>query len=322
MKNERRCALLINMGGPSKLDEVEKYIRTLLSDPDMVRLPGGFFYQNLFAKIVSSRRAQKVKERYELIGGKSPILEETTRIAAKTEEFSESPVFAAMRYTAPSIPFALDKLALGGFEEVVAIPLFPQYSFSTTLSIEKELKRANKRSLNLRIVKNHFDNPRYIEAMTANLLYAMRRENSGLNETRVLFTAHSVPVSYTKNGDPYISQIERTAESIAAEAELTEGWSLAYQSQVGPAKWHGPALEEELARLASIGVKRLVVQPLSFATECLETLYDLDVVFKKQCAQAGIESFVRVPALAEGELYAQALAEIILNADGEGEQNV
>ncbi len=315
MNDGRRCALLINMGGPSSLGEVEGYIRSLLSDPDMVSLPGGFLYQNLFAKIVSSRRAPKVKARYELIGGRSPILEETLRIAAKTEELSEIPVFVAMRYTAPSIPFALEKIASRGFSEAAVVPLFPQYSFSTTLSIEKELERANVYSTRLRVVKSHFDNPRYVEAMTANLLYAMRGEDKESGGSRVLFTAHSVPVSYAKKGDPYISQIERSAQLIAEEAGLGDEWSLAYQSQVGPVKWHGPTLEEELERLVAGGVKRLVVQPLSFATECLETLYDLDVIFKERCARAGIESFVRVPALAGGELYAQAILELALNDD-------
>ncbi len=298
--------LLLNMGGPAGLDDVQDYIRQLLADPDMIRLPLARLWQAQFARLIAKRRAPKVIERYKLIGGGSPIGEATQRQAAALAKELCAPVDYAMRYTHPRVGQALAQAGAGSCRWIV-IPLYPQYSTVSTLSSLKDLQRQAPENLAYRVVDRHFNDDAYLAALADKLAATLAQADPTL-PTHLLFTAHSIPEAYIKRGDPYASEIERTATQVHARQARALPYTLAYQSRVGPVQWRGPALEEVLPGLVAHGVKQLVVQPLSFVSENLETLFDLDIAFKQQCRDAGITAYLRVPTVDESPRYIQALA--------------
>jgi protoporphyrin/coproporphyrin ferrochelatase len=309
-KFESRCGvLLLNMGGPSDLDQIQPYLSELFSDPAIIRMPLGKLYQKRLARFISKRRAAKVKERYAAIGGGSPVNRETEKQAAALAKILGAPVVFAMRYTDPRVAGAIAALAARGARRLVVIPLFPQFSKATSGSAIAEFKANNKSNLPYTIVEKHFDHPGFIDALAHELGKAMKNIEPGFS-TRILFVAHSIPESYSRNGDPYIAQVQETVKAVAGRLNLKEIFSVAFQSRIGPVKWHGPSLEQALAQLRSEGVEQIVLQPVSFVSENLETLYDLDIEFKKKCLAAGIKNFIRVPCPSQSEIYMNALAEL------------
>jgi ferrochelatase len=306
------AVLLLNMGGPRSLAEIEPYLGRIFSDRDMMAMPGGRFYQDRLARFIAARRAPRVAGRYRLIGGASPLDAETRKQAEGLAGLLDVPVTYAMRYTAPFIPEALAALDGEEPDRLVVIPLYPQYSRATTLSAIREFRRHAGARRHI-IVEDHHDHSGYIEAMAANTAQSLDRLERG-DKTHVLFVAHSIPRRAVAAGDPYVAQTETTVERVAERLALDDDWSLAYSSRIGPVRWQGPSLEEELERLAARGVRQLVVVPVSFVAENLETLYDLDHVFHRQCQSAGITRLERVPALGASPRYLAALADLARTA--------
>lgn len=305
--------LLLNMGGPNSLGEVEAYIYSLMADRLMIRMPLGTILQKPFARMISRKRAPKVIKRYELIGGKSPIEDATRRQSEALSNASGLSVAFAMRYTPPSISDALAILQNSGCTRLIVIPLYPQYSTVSTLSSIRDFENQVEDGFEYRIIDRHFNNPKYIFAMRQLLMNAIRGAKPNLN-THILFAAHSIPESYIRAGDPYADEVEETARAICNSPDVSLPYCLAYQSRVGPVKWRGPALEEALVSLLSKGVEQLIVQPLSFVSENLETLFDLDIDFKESCSAAGIKSYVRVPTPDSNPEFIDALADMTAGA--------
>lgn len=299
--------LLLNMGGPDNLDEVEDYIYQLLADPDMIRMPLAGLLQKPFARMVARRRSPKVRQRYGMIGGKSPIHAETTAQAALLSEVLKLPVGFAMRYTAPTADTAVAGLLRQGVARLVVIPLYPQYSGVSTLSAIKDFTARVGGRIDYRIIDRHFHDAGYIDAMSKALSAVLEQAEPGM-KTHLLFAAHSIPEAYIRRGDPYAGEVEQTMALICRALAAEYPHSLAYQSRVGPVKWRGPTLDEELAKLVANGVEQIIVQPLSFVSENLETLFDLDIDFRESCQAAGIKSLLRVPTLSASPHYASALA--------------
>ncbi len=305
--------LLLQMGGPERLEDVEPYLRALFADGEMIRLPLGVLYRRLLARIVAARRAGRIRERYRAIGGRSPLVEITRRQASALARELGRPVACGMRYTRPNTAEAVAELRAMKVRNLVALPLYPQYSRCTTGSALIQLERC-ARDLAVTVVKDHHDDAGYIEAVSEKLRgYLSDWPADG--RSRVLFAAHSIPLSYVRRGDPYVEQTRRTARLVAEASGLGEqDWRLAFSSRLGPVRWQGPSLEEMTAQLQSEQVRRLVVVPLSFVAENLETLWDLDLVFHRRCARAGIADFRRVPAVGDSERYVAALARLVRNA--------
>lgn len=301
--------LLLQMGGPYDLDGVRDYIYQLLADPDMVKFPGSALLGKPLAAMIARFRTPKVKKRYALIGGKSPINAATAEQASLVAGKLGLPASFAMRYTPPPVRQALGELRAQGVERLIVIPLYPQYSTVSTLSSRKDFDRQNQPPLPLRFVQRHYDDAVYISGMQAMLRAELAKLDPAL-PSHLLFVAHSIPEAYVRQGDTYTAEIEATGELICAGVPEAPPHSLAYQSQVGPVEWRGPDLEQALAMLLKQGVKQLVVQPLSFVSECLETIYDLDIDFKRMCAEAGITAYFRVPTAMDADWYAEALAGI------------
>jgi protoporphyrin/coproporphyrin ferrochelatase len=303
--------ILLNMGGPGSLDEVNSYLQDVFSDPDMIRLPLGFLYRKALARWIAARRAPSVVEKYRSIGGRSPLFHETARQAVALEKLTGIPSFFAMRFSQPRVSKVLAECQNRSICKLIAIPLYPQYSFATTRSSLRDLQRNLPENVAVRMIENHHDNEGYIEALLQKQLQAMKMERDG--NMHVLLAAHSIPVAYTRAGDPYIAQIRKTA--VLLQSRMNPAWtvSIAFQSKIGPVKWHGPSLAEELARLTKTGISKLIVHPVSFVSENLETLYDLDIEFKNACKAKGIIDFIRIPALGASEPYIQALAGMALD---------
>jgi ferrochelatase len=311
--------LLINLGGPEKLNDVEPFLVDFFSDPLVIRLPFGKLCQKRFAKWLAQKRESKAREKYQAIGGYSPLIRETRKQAQVLSRILGIPVEFAMRYLSPKVNLAITNLEKQGVKRVVVIPLFPQYSEVTTGSIIPDFKKQNK-SLPYIFIKDHYNHPGYINALADLLKNSLKKIDPSL-QTHLLFTAHSVPERYVRRGDPYVSQTEETVRLIVS-SEGIDGedaikfaeHSLAFQSKLGPIRWHRPSLEEELLRIREKGVEQLIVFPISFVEENLETLYDLDIEFKNLCLKTGIKNFIRVPCLGDSERYLKALAEMTLRA--------
>jgi len=305
MAHESPGILLLAMGGPSALDETETYLEAIFSDRAMVRMPVPASVQRRLARVIARRRGPETRRRYEAVGGKSPLLEETRKQADALERCAGWPVAVGMRHSSPGFGDGLAELRARGAVRIVAVPLFPQYSGATTGSALGELRRIS-RGMDVRVVTDHHAEGGYIEAVAARARAALRAGD------HLLFAVHSLPRSQVRAGDPYVRQVEESARIVAERASVpARRWSLAFQSRVGPVRWQGPALDEELDRLTKTGARGLVVVPLSFVAENLETLFDLDIAFAKECRDRGIERFIRIPAVGVAPEYIEGLARLV-----------
>jgi len=304
--------ILMDMGGPADIFGVEAYIAAMLGDRDVVQMPLGWLYQKPLARFIARKRAPKVEGRYKLIGGGSPIVGHTRDLAKAVKDIVRHPVSIAMRYTAPFAAQAIDELRVQGVNHILVVPLFPHLSGVSTVSALKAIEKAMPEGMEWDAIHDHHDDPGYI-ASVARGTETLLEEVTDTSSAHIMFAAHSIPESYTRRGDPYIAQIETTARLVHEHLETEVPYTVAYQSAVGPVKWHRPDVEEELQRLKIAGISDLVVVPLSFVSENLETLYDLDIVLKRACDNAGV-NMLRV--LATGLLpgYSEALAHLINTA--------
>lgn len=304
----RRIALLLlNMGGPGGIDEVEAYIRRLLSDPLMVQLPVPGRWQARLAAWVAGKRARRVIPRYQAIGGASPVVRETRSIAVTLEKLLEIPVRIAMRYSAPFAPDTISELMSMGIRHIVLLPLYPQFSFTTTDSAIQDIRSHMPADVHLEVIDSHYRLPGLIRAVGDGIRNALSKVPPE-NHVHLLFTAHSIPLKYVRRGDPYVHQVRETVSAVVRALALDIPWTLAFQSRMGPVKWQGPSLEKALKTIGS--VQTLLVQPLSFVTENLETLYDLDIILKNAARSRGIGTFIRLPAPGAHPLYLDGLAEL------------
>lgn len=317
--------LLLNLGGPDSLDAVRPFLFNLFSDRKIIRL-GPAFMQRPLAYAISGLRYKKTQGFYRQIGGKSPIGEITYAQAKAVEEAllersdRTFKAYVGMRYWRPFIEEAVRKMEEDGIRRVVVLNLYPQYSIATTGS---SLSRLNEiitgRPIEICSVDSWHLNSLYIAALEEKIRHGLEhfhsdRPPSGQtggegDGVHVLFSAHSLPVKFIEEGDPYADQIRETAESVSRKIGIK--WDLSYQSRSGPVKWLEPSTEEMLERLAARGIKNLLVVPVSFVSDHIETLYEIDILYRKMAASLGIR-LERVESLNTAPLFISALKEIIL----------
>jgi ferrochelatase len=300
----------MNLGGPRSLDEVEPYLYELFSDPLVVTAPFGPL-RPLFAKLVSKTRAPSSAEKYALIGGKSPIVE-GTEAQARALAAALGPAWSchlAMRCGHPNTEEGVREALAAGAERAVAFPLYPQYANATTRSSLLELRRVWPRAKPLAEICTWHDHPRYLEASAAALRETMERVPAADREhVLVVFSAHGLPMSQVRKGDPYPGYVEHSARETARRAGAT-AYQVTYQSRVGPARWLGPDTIEFLE--ANARGKAIVAVPIAFVSEHLETLYDLDILAKAAAEKAGARGFHRVPALGTRPDFVEAMAQVV-----------
>ena len=318
--------LLLNLGGPDKIEDVRPFLYNLFSDPEIIRLPVKAFQKPL-AWLISTLRAKTSQANYLEIGGGSPLREITEAQAEALENKlremgQDAKIYIGMRYWHPFTEEAIAQIKNDGIEEVVVLPLYPQFSISTSGSSFRVLEEMWSedpvlQNVDYTLVPSWYDNPGYLNSM-ADLIAQELDKFANPNKTHVFFSAHGVPVSYVEEaGDPYKEQIEKCVRLIMQTLGRTNHYTLAYQSKVGPVEWLQPYTDDALRELGEKGITDLAVVPISFVSEHIETLQEIDIEYREVAEEAGITNFHRVPALNVHPGFIDSLAHIVVDSLGD-----
>jgi len=325
--------VLFQLGGPDSLEAVEPFLLNLFLDPDIIPLGPFGLLRRPIAKLISSRRSIPVAVKYGQIGGRSPIgtltERQRVRLVEAVSPYIDPVAVTAMRYWHPFTSEAVETLRKSGpLDEIVLLPLYPHYSYATTLSSLKEWRRVADQTKweqaagkpPERTINNFHDHPLYIQALVQRIGSVLRQFPDS-SRIHLVFSAHGLPMSLVEKGDPYPKQIEETVHLICEMgAKHYPGWPrthlLCYQSRVGPAKWLQPPLTGTIERLGHEGVKEMLVVPISFVTEHIETLHEINIEAREEAKKLGIESFRMMPAVGDSPLFIAALKDLVLRAVG------
>lgn len=320
--------LALNLGGPRTLEDIHPFLSRLFADREIIRLPGGALGQRWLSGLIVRGRLAAVRRNYASIGGGSPIHRYTAaqlggvarRLAHRRGGIFRP--YIAFRYCAPSSDDALRAMAADGVDQVVALTLYPHYSTATTGSSLRELRRALDRTglagrFRFRTVDQWYDHPGYLEVLTQRV-----REGLGAwpperrQRVVLLFSAHSLPLSFVEQGDPYPSHVAVTVNAVVRHlgADAPSYCALAYQSQTGPVRWLEPRTERLLTRLGREGVRDVLVVPVSFVSDHIETLYEVDQLFADAARRAGITTYRRTRSLNDDPDFLDVLTDIVEGA--------
>jgi ferrochelatase len=307
----------MNLGGPERLEDVRPFLFNLFSDRQIIRL-GPAFLQTTIARIIAHRRAPKSMANYRRIGGGSPIRAKTEEQAAALEQALRANgdflVRPCMRYWRPFAEEALQEMATAQVTEIIALPLYPHYSLATTGSSLRDLEQTCKRlgvTTPVRQINSWPEEPRYIDCLAA-------RIQDGLNgfagqPVQLVYSAHSLPVQFIREGDPYVRHLEQTIRAV--EARTGVKGRLCYQSRSGPVEWLGPALPEVIEELAAQGCANMLVVPISFVSDHVETLYEIDIQYREMAEGLGMR-FAATRALNADPGFIEALRNLVLTRSG------
>jgi protoporphyrin/coproporphyrin ferrochelatase len=316
--------LLLNLGGPEQLEDVRPFLFNLFSDPEIIRLPF-VWLQKPLAWLISSSRSKKSQENYKLIGGGSPLLRITQEQgqalqAALQQKGQDAQIYVGMRYWHPFTEEAIARIKRDNVTRLVILPLYPQFSISTSGSSFRLLSKiwqedpALQRQVDYTVIPSWYKRSGYLRAM-ADLIAEQLDQFDEPEKAHVFFSAHGVPLSYVEEaGDPYQKEIEDCTELIMQTLDRPNAHTLAYQSRVGPVEWLKPYTEETIEELAAEGIKNLLVVPISFVSEHIETLQEIDMEYREVAEHAGIENFRRVPALNTHPTFIDDLADMVVSA--------
>lgn len=312
----KTAVILFNLGGPDEQKSVRPFLFNLFNDPAIITIKNPFRW--LLAQLISRRRAPKARGIYQLMGGKSPILELTMHQAKALEEIlskkGEYKVFVSMRYWHPMSDVVAKNVKNYAPDHIVLLPLYPQFSTTTTGSSFNDWdKICDKIGLKVPTSKICcYPTQRSFIASHAKLIRESYWKAADSGKPRVLFSAHGLPQKIIDKGDPYQMQVEKTVASIVQIMAIDElDYSICYQSRVGPMKWIGPSTEEEIAKAGKARVP-LVVVPVAFVSEHSETLVELDIEYKHYADEHKVPAYFRSPALGIEPFYMEALAEMCL----------
>jgi protoporphyrin/coproporphyrin ferrochelatase len=318
---EKIGVVLLNLGGPDSLEAVEPFLYNLFSDPDIINFPGSFLFRNWLAKLISSKRHPKIQEQYKKIGGKSPLKDFTLGQARLLEEKLNARfparVFAAMRYWHPFTEEVLDELEKEKITKVILLPLYPQFSKATTESSVKEWKkqlelRGNSQKIEWTLVEHYYDFPPYIEACVERVNQCLEKfAPEKRDKVDILFSAHGTPMKLVRQGDPYSGHICETVSAVMYSGGWTNAHHLCFQSKVGPQKWLTPSTPDIIEDLAKKGSKYMLAVPIAFASDHLETLFEVGIEFNHLAKQAGVEQFEVTEGLNYSEKFIDALAQLV-----------
>ena len=313
----KKAVILFNLGGPDKLENVEPFLFNLFNDPAILNLPT--FLRYPLAKLIANRRAPTAKKIYQELGGSSPILKLTKEQASALEfklnnddNSSEYKCFIVMRCWHPRAENVVREVIDYGPDEVILMPLYPQYSAATSGSSINEWQNICK--------KNNFEvktctlccyptDDNFIQAHKDEIL----KKINDLDNFKLIFSAHGLPEKNIKKGDPYQWQVEQSVDKIVKSLNIKNlDWTLSYQSRVGPLKWIGPSTEDIIVENSKLG-KQIVLVPIAFVSEHSETLVELDIEYKELADKNGCKNYIRVPALGKNENYIKAMSNLIIN---------
>ena len=329
MAGKKRVGIvLFQLGGPDSLEAVEPFLLNLFLDPDIIPLGPLGLLRRPIAKWISSRRSVPVRGRYAEIGGRSPIgaltERQRQRLIEAVSPYIDPVAVIAMRYWNPLTAEAVDTLRkAGSLDELVLLPLYPHYSFATTLSSLKEWRRVYGKPEGgppEHTIEHFYNHPLYIQALVERIGSVLRQFPDS-SQIHLVFSAHGLPMSLVEKGDPYPKQIEETVRLVGdLGAKQFPGWPrthlLCFQSRVGPAKWLQPPLTGTIERLGHEGVKEMLVVPISFVTEHIETLHEINIEARAEAKKVGIEIFRMMPAVGDSPIFIAALQDLVLRAVG------
>jgi ferrochelatase len=309
--------VLFQLGGPDSLESVEPFLYNLFCDPDIIDFPFARIARQPLAKVIASRRARHVAHHYAEIGGKSPILEFTSRqrdaLEAELRREFDVRVVIAMRYWHPLTEEAVAQLRGHAPEEVVLLPLYPQYSKTTTGSSLNEWSRRFSPDgwrPRVHVVREFYAEPAYLDSVVKSIDGELAHFPDPA-AVDVVFSAHSVPVAVIEQGDPYQRQIEETVELVWQRGAWPARRHVCYQSKVGASKWLRPSMHGTIRRLGAEGRKSVLVVPISFVSDHVETLHEIDIEHREQARGLGIDHYRMVPGLNDSPAFIRALAGLV-----------
>ena len=311
----RKAIVLFNLGGPDKLENVEPFLFNLFNDPAIISIPSIFRYP--LAKFLSKRRAPIAKDIYKEIGNKSPILELTQEQAKSLEnnlsKKGDYKCFVVMRCWHPRASDVINKVKEYNPEEVILLPLYPQYSASTSgssINEWNELCKKENYKVKTKIICCYPTENNFIASHVSLIKKTLQYVEN--NNFKLIFSAHGLPENKIKKGDPYQWHVEETVKEIVSELKTENlDYVISYQSRVGPMKWIGPFTDTEIIKYSK-EKKGIVIVPVAFVSEHSETLVELDIEYKKLAEKNGCTFYKRVPALGIEENFIKGLAELVL----------
>ena len=313
----KKAVILFNLGGPDKIENVEPFLFNLFNDPAILNLP--LILRFPLAKFIANRRAPIAKKIYNELGGSSPILKLTNDQSIKLENklnkknnLYEYKCFIVMRCWHPRASQVIHEVKLYNPEEVILLPLYPQFSAATSASSIKEWEnicKINNYEIKTSIICCYPTNIDFIRAH----IEEINKKINEISNFKLIFSAHGLPEKNIKNGDPYEWQINQSVNEIVKMLNIENlDWILSYQSRVGPLKWIGPSTENVIIENAKLG-KHLVIVPIAFVSEHSETLVELDIEYKKLATKNGCNKYTRIPALGVNDSFIESLSNLIIN---------
>ncbi len=320
-KKEKIAVVLLQLGGPDSLDAVEPFLYNLFCDPDIIDIPGAFLFRKTLARIISSKRAPIVQELYRKIGNRSPILKQTKLQAARllevlNEKNYDVDVHVAMRYWHPMTEEVVKKIIDSRPDRIILLPLYPHYCKATTGSSLNEWKRAAKAlkmpDIPTTVIDHYYDHPLYIEALVKRISFALNRvPQQDRSKVQLIFSAHGTPVKLVKDGDPYSHHIRKTYELVVEKGNFGLPHLLCFQSKVGPQRWLTPSLTGTIERLGHEGATHLIVVPIAFVTDHIETLSEINIEAKEEALKLGVTYYDMMPALLTEEHFINCLSDLV-----------
>ena len=312
----RKAIILFNLGGPDSIDNVEPFLFNLFNDPAILNLPN--FLRYPLAKLIANRRAPTAKKIYEELGGSSPILKLTAKQSSALElklnqddASSEYKCFIVMRCWHPRAQDVVKEVIKYNPDEVILMPLYPQYSAATSGSSIKEWKdicHKNNYKVKTSTICCYPTDKSFIQAHKDEIIKKIK----DLVNYKLIFSAHGLPKKNIKNGDPYQWQVEQSVDEIVKSLNIKNlDWILSYQSRVGPLKWIGPSTEDVIIENSKLG-KHIVLVPVAFVSEHSETLVELDIEYKELADKNGCKNYSRVPALGTNVNYIKSMCDLII----------
>lgn len=313
--------VLFQLGGPDSLEAIEPFLYNLFCDPDIIDFPLARIGRRPLAKLISATRARKVQHHYAAIGGFSPIRRHTERQAQALEkelcnQGVDARCFVAMRYWHPFTAEAIAQVEQAGCNELVLLPMYPQYSSTTTGSSLNEWQRQFRSNIPVHCVDTFYRNTTYLDAVIEKVNEAISRF-SRPDSPQIIFSAHGVPLSVIEKGDPYQRQIEESVALLMLRGAWRNPHHLCYQSKVGASTWLQPSLHQILRELAAAGVRETCVVPIAFVSDHVETLAEIDHEAREFATELGFTRFEMSAGLNDSSTFIRALAEIVQQAANE-----
>lgn len=311
--------VLFQLGGPDSCEAVEPFLYNLFSDPDIIDFPLASIARRPLARLIARSRARHVGQHYAEIGGRSPILEHTRRQATALEQDLrrdlDARVVVAMRYWHPFTQEAIQELERHAPQELVLLPLYPQYSKTTTGSSLNEWNRRFHASgvgrPEVHQILDYYEDPDFIDSLVSAVNGALAELPYPAADLDFVFSAHSLPVAVVEAGDPYQKQVERTRDLVWAKGGWPGRQHLCYQSKVGTAKWLAPSMDETIRRLAAEGRRRMLIVPISFVSDHVETLHEIGIEHRKIAEDLGVTDFRLMPGLNDSPRFIGTLAKLV-----------